>query len=1105
MSSICKTIFFVFCFAVFSGLLYSEGGTDPLPKPLGILKLPNSGYPVIRKNGDSFFIESTAPSAAMNWEAGISTREGYTLPLIIESAQYGDELIYHNTRTGWLIQAKIQKIQIPGLPGKAPEDLYDLTVGFTIQKPGGSSLLVSETNPRSVKVVNRFDDRNFYFVHMSGPHLFFDGFADVNLRRLAGEINLINPSFVVITDDVSHLKQGTSKVDLILRAFDVPVFLCPGNHDFDWGTFPERWENYYWQSYHSFEYGRIHFIAFSDPAMWDAAHEAWAREDLEGHPLIVGFCSFLDNGPIYEFLRNHQPPAIAGFCGNGGNAVWGSKPRFYRTKDVRGGENKLIRPCYRLVGRSGGGIFTPVIEGYQLQWDYAQPNDGTSRANSAMIHNAIPDREFEHGRLKFVMAPGDYVVSGGDLVRSVNAGSSTVCYVHVNIGAGETFVTIVSDDAGFPLAAISTPEDGDELEDFSTGLDSLEVMGFASGLHTLEIGKGLVPGEWELIGSGSDTGLESPGLLGTWLPGGPVEAGPWTLKLTVDGVGEDRIVVNVDAPTFSNIAVDLEVAGRRISHACVPVDFNNDGWEDIFVVNFGLWIPGDANTLYRNNGDGTFTDVTASVGLGHYLWNNTAAFFDYDNDGDQDLYMMNYTFSIYNPPPDGGGFGSDAGLPDHKSDSAAAGDKGGGSTSLQAAPNRGKNIFYRNNGQAGGWTFTEISETLALDDYGFSLGGTVLDFNNDGLLDIFLVNREGPVLYKNNGAEVLFSDVTLKAGIQFPGGLHYTDAAVGDYDNDGDPDIYLTSTRKWAFPDDPPFQPAQDILFRNEGGTFVDATAQAGVGTDLFDLPWRSGGNSAYSKTAVWGDYDNDRHLDLLVTASQDRFIDDIGLSLIEGPLRNLLYHNNGDGTFSERGEEAGLTIKDQSLGAFFLDFDNDGDLDIFSSAEGTSYLFLNHGDGTFMDVTQVSGVDDWEFGQDYNVPKSCAMADFTGDMIPDIYQPRRVWYGFPGLRQNALFKNNIGIQNHWLKVETLGETSNRMGLGARIEISCGGGTQMQIREVQVGNAGSKMETAVYFGLGGFEVVDSLTITWPSGLTQTRYDVPADQVITLNESDVRRK
>jgi len=1092
MSTYCNIPIITVCLA-FSIMMLPDAGmsvtAEDWSEPLGTIKLPNSGYPVIREKGESFFIESTAPSGVTDWEASISTKEGFTVELIIQSAQYGDNLIYHHTRTGWLIEAKIRKIQIPGhsIP---VENLYDLTVSYSVEGSGGGHVVLTETNPRSVKVVNSIDNQNFYFVHMSGTHLFLDGFNDVNLERVAKEINLINPAFVVITDDIGHREVGAMKADLILRAFEVPVFLCPGNHDFTYsgGIYPVVWEDYYWQYYHSFDYGNIHFMSFNDCCgLWEYNNweqRDWAELDVQDHNLIIGFNWNLADGdrPARIFLEGHE--AFAGFCGNGGDhkssGVW---PTIYRTVDARGklnqgdkrtpkGINGILEPRYRLFGRSeGGSIFDPVILGYHLPWDFAQPNDGTSRANAAIINNNIPDQEFEHGRLKFVMAPGDYVVTGGYLERSVNAGSSTVCYADVNIGEGESTVTIVPDDSSFPLAAISSHSDGEELEGFASGQESLDVKGFASEQYVLEVGKGLVPNDWDQIGSGSGTGLETPALLGTWAPGTFIDVGPWTLRLTVEDVTEDRIVVNVNVPTFENVAADLIVDCNKISLACVPVDYNNDGWEDIFVVNFGFaGYGGHTNILYQNNGDGTYSDVTSSVGLGEYDWNNCAVFFDYDNDGDQDLYIMNHPWFIYNPPPGG------------------------------------KNIFYRNFGMQGGW-FIERSAELALDDYGYSLGGAVLDYDGDGLLDLLVVNREGPVLYKNNGAEAPFTDVTGQVGILYQVGVNYTDAAVADYDKDGDPDIYLTSTRKWALPGDPPSQPARNYLFRNDGGTFVDVTSVADVGADLFDLPWRSGGKSSYSKTAAWGDYDNDDHPDLLVTVSQDRLVDeyyDGRAELSEGELKNLLYHNTGDGTFSECSEEAGMTIRDWSMVAFFIDFDNDGDLDIFSSAEGSSYLYLNNGDGTFTDMTQVSGIDDWEFSHKYCVPNRCGIADFTGDMIPDVYQPRRlVQYAANTNPRNALFKNNLGGQKHWLKVNAVGDINetNRMGLGALIEISYGEETQTQYGEIQVGNGGFKTEPAVYFGLGDFDKVDELTIFWPSTLEETRVDVDADQMITLYESD----
>jgi len=382
----------------------------------------------------------------------------------------------------------------------------------------------------------------------------------------------------------------------------------------------------------------------------------------------------------------------------------------------------------------------------------------------------------------------------------------------------------------------------------------------------------------------------------------------------------------------------------------------------------------------------------------------------------------------------------------------------------------------------------------------FGLGGTVFDYNNDGLLDILLINREGPVFYRNQGNSE-FVDGTNQA-LKYSRNCYYTDAAVGDYDGDGDLDIYMTCTSKWYTPDmNPPGTiSARNILYKNKGdGTFKNVTKAAGVAADIFNLPWRLEDNSAYSKSVAWGDYDNDGDLDLLVINYQDILIDETYPRYTEGPLRNILFRNNGDETFTDVSEEAGFKSGDWSVGGDFFDFDHDGDLDVFISAEGTSLLYFNNGDGTFRDMTGISGIDDWRYGEAYVLPSPGAIADFTGDHIPDINQPR--WnFGINTAKpENALFKNHLGKNNNWLKVKTIGRTSNRMGIGARIEITCS--SRSQIREVQLGNGGSQRECAVYFGLGRKKVINSLQITWPSGRRQVMENIPVNQVITLDEDD----
>jgi len=252
-----KVIIMVIALAMSIFLLPGHGNAmtpDGFPEPLGTIKRPNRGIPVIQEDGKTIFIECTAAPDAMNWDAGISTREGFSLPLTIVSARYGEQMIHNNMMTGWLIEAEISM--------DTPEELYDLTVSYF---SGGQT--VRETNERAVKVVHAFKG-HFHFVHLSDTHLFYDGFMNIMMRRIIDEINLIDPIFVIITGDVADHKQAVSKIHYILKEFDVPVYCIPGNHDIYWSWWPfSFWGDYYWQLYYSFTCGCHEDLSITAPVI----------------------------------------------------------------------------------------------------------------------------------------------------------------------------------------------------------------------------------------------------------------------------------------------------------------------------------------------------------------------------------------------------------------------------------------------------------------------------------------------------------------------------------------------------------------------------------------------------------------------------------------------------------------------------------------------------------------------------------------------------------------------------------------------------------------------------------------------------------------------
>ena len=486
--------------------------------------------------------------------------------------------------------------------------------------------------------------------------------------------------------------------------------------------------------------------------------------------------------------------------------------------------------------------------------------------------------------------------------------------------------------------------------------------------------------------------------------------------------------------------------------APVVFDFNNDGFHDIYVTDTV-----GPNALYRNNGDGTFTDVSKTAGVDDATISYGGCAADYDNNGDQDLYVTNF----------------------------------------------GTSKLFHNNG---GGTFADVTAASGTGDASptyRSTGCAWGDYDSDGFLDLIIVRhffRLSPnlleqreeiydsvrplVLYHNNG-DGTFTDVTRILG-DTSGPSQETLGPVGnvwgagfqpgwlDYDNDGDPDLYIVND--WGGR----FQP--NVLWRNDGPspegawTFLDVSATSGA-----DVPMDGMGLAV-------GDYDLDGFLDLYMTNIGD----------------NVLLRNNGDGlTFANTALEAGVAIgglwdeKRVTWGAMFFDYDNDGDEDLyvvtgFLQADDVrvpepqpNVLLRNNRDGTFTDVSSASGADEPIMG------RGGAFLDLNNDGCLDLF------VGNFGERA-TLFQNLCDSNGRWLVINTVGTTSNRDGIGARITLLTDG--DLQIREISAGrsNMGQNMREA-HFGLGSADTVDSITVRWPSGKTQTLTNVPANQRLTITE------
>jgi hypothetical protein len=499
-------------------------------------------------------------------------------------------------------------------------------------------------------------------------------------------------------------------------------------------------------------------------------------------------------------------------------------------------------------------------------------------------------------------------------------------------------------------------------------------------------------------------------------------------------------------------------------------DYDNDGWLDIFLVN-GTRLEGfpagqePTNRLYKNNRDGTFTDVTAQAGLVHSGWGQAVCVGDYDNDGFDDLFITYF----------------------------------------------GKNVLYHNNGNG---TFTDVTAKagVATDGKRWNTGCAFVDYDRDGKLDLFVANyidmdlatapvpESGPCLYKgvmvacgppgmNGGKNILFhnngngtfSDVSEASGITNANGTYGLGVLTADLDNDGWPDIYVADDS------------TASALYQNlKNGKFQDIAIDAGCALSADGKPQAGMGISA-------GDYDLDGNLDLVKT----NFAGDTP----------SLYHNLGGATFEDATFPAGLGRHTQFLGwgVGFFDFDNDGWPDILI-CNGHVYpeveqlrteagyaqcklLYHNMHNSHFADVSEEAG----PAISEPSASRGCAFGDFDNDgdidfvinCVNDV--PRLV-------RCDSTLKHN------WIKVRTIGTKSNRSGIGARVrcvaQIPGEAKPHSQIDEVRSGGGYlSQSDLRVHFGIGKAEKVNLIEIKWPSGAVDTLKDIKPNQVIYVKEGE----
>lgn len=509
-------------------------------------------------------------------------------------------------------------------------------------------------------------------------------------------------------------------------------------------------------------------------------------------------------------------------------------------------------------------------------------------------------------------------------------------------------------------------------------------------------------------------------------------------------------------PRFENVAAhagivlshhpDRSEGNPAIGTGAAWGDYDRNGVLDLYVTDH----MGPCH-LYRNNGDGTFTDVAERAGVAHPgLHATSASFVDYDNDGWPDLYVGR----AYGP-----------------------------------------NVLYRNNRDG---TFTDVTSRSRLGDIGRTVSTVWADYDGDGFLDVFVVNytdnaitftadsspaentrlvthvrRPVNSLYHNNG-DGTFTDVSHLLGDEATSGLGFS-AVWFDYNRDGRPDLYV------AYDFGAALQP--NVLWRNDGPggpdgwRFTRVEVQMGVDTRANPMGVAS------------GDYNNDGWPDLAVSNV--------------GP--NFLYENLGGRGFRNVAERAGVAQRTETVanmldpsmtwGTSFADFNNDGALDLyivagamdFENSPQPSSLYLNARNGSFIDVSRASGTDDPGQG------RSVAVADFDRDGHLDMFVAN---YGQPPL----LYRNvSPDIGYHWIGLDLEGTSSNRDAVGAVVALSAPG-LPVQMQEVQIGQGlGSCNAKALHFGLGAASRVARVEIRWPGGRVQVLKDLPVDRIISVRE------
>jgi|WetSurMetagenome_2_1015567.scaffolds.fasta_scaffold01101_7 enediyne biosynthesis protein E4 len=476
------------------------------------------------------------------------------------------------------------------------------------------------------------------------------------------------------------------------------------------------------------------------------------------------------------------------------------------------------------------------------------------------------------------------------------------------------------------------------------------------------------------------------------------------------------------------------------------LDFDQDGYIDIYVCS-GTWIEGftkgekpailPTNHLYHNLKNGTYEDVTEKAGANDNAYGMGATIGDYNNDGYPDIFVSNY----------------------------------------------GPNILYKNNGDG---TFSNVTKKAKVaGGTECSVGAVWFDYDNDSFLDLYVANYlnfdpnykyfyapdgfTGPMaydsqpdfLYHNNG-DGTFEDVTKSMGINDIDGRGMGVGAA-DYDDDGFVDIFVANDH------------TVNYLWHNDGGKrFTDKGTMSGTA-------FSQAGESTVSMSVDFADFNGDGLLDIF--KSDDTYCS--------------LYENLGNGVFSDRSYASGIAMAAaQFVGwsSSFVDYDNDGDMDLFKTNGALKHLygqedqlFENIGDGNFKDVS----VERSSYFKQENVGRGACLGDYDNDGDFDVY--------IVNLNNRGMFlRNNKGNQNNWILLNLIGTTSNHDGIGSRVKVVSGGKTQTAQKRGTTGYL-SQNDPRMHFGLAKNDIIEKIEIKWPSGKVQILENIKANQILTVKE------